>query len=81
MPRWFPIEGWIWLGLRPFDLAVSLSSAALADECPSFAHDRWQLIAPEMFYAQYWDRWPEMIDAALAEHSQFSEARSREMKG
>ncbi len=65
IPQAFPIEGWTYLGRPPFDLAVSLNSAALSDEDLGFARRRLQLVPPDRFYPRYWDTWPAMIDRSF----------------
>lgn len=65
LPAPFPIEAWHWLGQEPFELAVSLNSAALSDDQVSFADDHLQLVPPTQFYAAFWPTWPTLIDRAF----------------
>ena len=65
IPQAFPIEGWTYLERSPFDLAVSLNSAALSDEHVRFAERRLQLVPPDRFYPRYWNSWPAMIERSF----------------
>lgn len=62
----FPIEAWTWRGQRPFDVAVSLNSAALAPLAVSFAAQTIQLVPYERFYPAFADQWGGFIDQAFA---------------
>lgn len=66
LPSAFPIEAWQWLDRPPFAAAVSLNSAALADNRVGFALDHLQLVPPTKFYGSEWSTWPSLIDAAFA---------------
>lgn len=66
LPPSFPIEAWVYCGHRPFDVAVSLNSAALAPTAVSFAARTVQLVPHERFYPAFRAQWNGHIEHAFS---------------
>lgn len=60
-----PIELWPLLGRRPFDIAVALCSASLANDTRKLCDQAIQLVSPDSFHPEQFEIWHSEIDRRL----------------
>lgn len=65
LPGHFPIEALPYVTDEKFDLVVALCSASLSSGARPVARHSLQLLSPEIFNAQGFSRWPDLIDNAM----------------